>query len=338
MSCKPRTSFASEAAIHALTTVAHPRRAVNALVHRDYERFDAPTGDASCHARTPVVSDAAQIIEGYIAERRRERALALVKSYEYLHANDPADGRVKAPSDLQNEDRGSPVYGWFFAEVAALLGREHLALLSAFYSKKVDCTRTYTVFDTSIARRDHLVYYGTTAEAEATKNPRLRIDMGSPLEVAVEQGNVDYIYRRFNDGILPGLTDDDSTQHQTSRALAEHRAKIALPNQQTYEVGQVFDLFLTVFYLDWQARRPLIVSVRRIQLDDAGSLTWEGAEVLPGLVVVRPQPDRVTDRPSRHLLRHPLRGPQLRAPDARPARYPHLHGPGRQPGRQPRPL
>lgn len=135
MSHKPKTSFASEEALRALTTVVHPRRAVNALVHRDYERFDAPTGDASCHARTPVVSDAAQVVEDYIAQRRREGVLAVVKSYEDLHANDPADGRVREPSDLQNGGRGPPMYEWFFAEVEALLGTEHLARLSAFYSK-----------------------------------------------------------------------------------------------------------------------------------------------------------------------------------------------------------
>ncbi|KAK8108445.1 hypothetical protein PG984_014246 [Apiospora sp. TS-2023a] len=140
MSCKSRTSLASEEAIHALTTVAHPRRAVNALVHRDYELFDAPTGDASspCQARDPIVSDTAQIVEAYIAERRREGVLAVVKSYEDLHANDPVDDHVKEPSDLQNGGRGSPMYEWFFAEVAALLGSERLALLSAFYS---NCTR-----------------------------------------------------------------------------------------------------------------------------------------------------------------------------------------------------
>ncbi|KAK7961167.1 hypothetical protein PG988_012381 [Apiospora saccharicola] len=139
MSCQPRTSFASEEAIHTLTTVAHPRRAVNALVRQDYERFDAPAGDAlSCHACILAVSDAAQIVDGYIAQRRREGVLAVVKTYEDLHANDPADGRVKEPGDLENGGRGSPMYEWFFAEVAALLGSDRLALLSAFYS---NCTR-----------------------------------------------------------------------------------------------------------------------------------------------------------------------------------------------------
>ncbi|KAK8017201.1 hypothetical protein PG991_008277 [Apiospora marii] len=137
MAHESKTSFASEEAIHALTTVAHPRRAVNALVHRAYERFDAPTSTTSYHARGPAVSDAAEIVEGYIAQRRREGVLALVKSYEDLHAHDPADGRVQEPNDLQNGGRGSPLYEWFFAEVETLLGDENLALLAAFYSKAV---------------------------------------------------------------------------------------------------------------------------------------------------------------------------------------------------------
>ncbi|KAK8069980.1 hypothetical protein PG994_006596 [Apiospora phragmitis] len=251
MSYKPKTSFASEQAIHALTDVAHPRRSVNALVHRDYERFDAPIGDASCQARTTVVSDAAKVVEDYLEgymdnsggpekQKNHEAVLALVEAYNTLHANDPADGRVKEPSDLKNEGRGSEEYERFFAEIEALLGSEHLALLSAFYSKTADYTRTFTVFDTAIAQQDHLIYYGTTAEAEATKNPRLRTDLDSTLKAAVGQGNVNYIYRRFNDDIvILGLTDDsDSIKRQTSRWLAEeYRAKITLPNKQTYEVG-----------------------------------------------------------------------------------------------------
>ncbi|KAK8091677.1 hypothetical protein PG997_002038 [Apiospora hydei] len=244
MSPRLKTSFASEEAINALTRVAHPRRSVNALVRRDYERFDAPIGDASCQARPPVVSDAAEIVERYMAggggdgprPNSREAVLALVAAYETLHARDPPDGRVKEPGDLENEGRGSEAYERFFAEIEARIGGEHLALLSAFYSKTADCTKSFTVFDSSLARRDNFLYYGTTAEAEASKNPRLRIDMDSPL-------------------------------------------KAALPNKQAYEVGQVFALFLAVFYLDWQARRPLIVSVRRIQVTDEG-LIWQGSEVL----------------------------------------------------------
>ncbi|KAK7937810.1 uncharacterized protein PG986_014678 [Apiospora aurea] len=263
MSRWPKTSFASE-------------EAINALVRRGYEHFDAPIGDASCQARPPVVSDAAAVVERYMdgggsRPKHREAVLALVAAYEALHARDPPDGRVKEPGDLANEGRGSEAYERFFAEIEAQIGSEHLALLSAFYSKSADCTKSFTVFDSSFARRDHFLYYGTTAEAEATKDPRLHTDMDSPLKAAVGQGNVDYIYRSLN-GIRQYGEVNDSLS-------SEYPAKVTLPNDQVYEVGQSFALFLAVFYLDWQARRPLIVSVRRIQVNDAG-LVWDGSEVL----------------------------------------------------------
>ncbi|KAI0042231.1 hypothetical protein FA95DRAFT_1564523 [Auriscalpium vulgare] len=67
-----KSCFAAKEAIHAMLYVSHPRRALNALITKNVKVFDAPIGDASCHARPPVVTDGAAIVHAYLEKTGKD--------------------------------------------------------------------------------------------------------------------------------------------------------------------------------------------------------------------------------------------------------------------------
>ena len=272
-----KPTFADAGAISLLTQEVHSRRAVNCLIRRQYGELDAPIGDALCHARVGPVNAAADKIHTWLEDNGGlENALSLVKVYEAKFANMPSDGRIKVPADIKDEGRDGREYEELYSSIVQLLGHDHMKTLALFFSKTTDCIRSFTPCGTSFSRRSTNLYHSTNPTAEASKKPKDRDDMDSDLRVELGTKNMDYM-----EGWLASLGQlvEDSPEDALGRHLENDSAKVVLPNGKAYPVASIFAAFHFMFLHEYKARRPIVVSVRRIALKDNG-FTWTQQAVL----------------------------------------------------------
>jgi hypothetical protein len=151
-------------------------------------------------------------------------------------------------------------------------------MLCAFYSKTVDSTKSHTVFGCNYSQRGNPLYYHTNEAAEASKKAPDRTKLDDELKALLGAGNLDYVTKKM-DSIMRY---ESSIEHQATLAIKddENRAIIDLGNGKQYQAGQVFAVFHTQLYLDYQARRPILVSARHLTHTDADMIVWNGTPLM----------------------------------------------------------
>ena len=271
-------AFATAEAIHAMLDISHPRRALNALITKDMEVFDAPIGDASCHARPPPVTNGAAIIHAHLEKTgKTQHALEQVQAYDTLHKNDRTDGQVRRAADFENGGLGSPDSEALYTELTDLLDPNHWRMLCDFFSKTVDSTKSYTIWGTLYSRRGNPLYLYTNSEAETSKKASDRTNLDADLKVHLGQANLAYLTQKMDNV----MRNTKSIEQEAVQVISnpEYRAVIDLGNGKTYQAGEVYAVFLIQLYLDYQARQPFIVSARHLSIVD-DHIVWNGTVVL----------------------------------------------------------
>jgi hypothetical protein len=260
----------------------HRRKAMNCLLQCDSSQLDPVIGDASCEQRPSFLLDMYWRVQNHFNQKGKlQSALKTVEEYNIAHKDDRKDRKVRTREDVLGNKKDSQQYDALFAELHILLGDDHLKLLGLCYSLTVANVWMFDEFGIGFCSRSKDTYRTSTKEAEEEKNPKFLVNREPMLRHQLAKASVTY----FTDLVksLPCSNPDRTAvgskprkrqyiEDQLLEAVHWMRSCIEQrnPDEDDVELVAVYPQFRAILLYEFNAGRPIIVMVRRIQINSAG--------------------------------------------------------------------
>jgi hypothetical protein len=260
----------------------HRRKAVNCLIQHDLSQLDPVLGDASCEQRPSFLLDMYWKVQNHFNQKGKlQFVLKTVEEYNIAHKDDKEDRKVRTREDVLGSKKHSQQYDALFAELHKLLGDDHLKLLGLCYSLTVANVWMFDEFGIGFCYRSKDTYRTSTKEVEDEKNPKLLVNREPMLRHQLAKASVTYftdLSKHFR-GAIPIAS--SSAPHQTRRQYIEEQLLEAVhwmrssieqqtPGEDDIELVATYPQFRAILLYEFNAGRPIIVMVRRIQITHAG--------------------------------------------------------------------
>ena len=261
----------------------HRRQAINCLIQCDSSQLDPVIGDASCEQRPSFLLDMYWKVQNHFNQKGKlQSALKAIKEYNMAHEGDKKDRKVRTREDVMGNKKHPQQYDALFAELQILLGDNHLQFLGLCYSLTVAGVWMFDEFGIGFCFRSKDTYRTNTKEAEGENNPKLLVNREPMLRHQLAKASVAY----FTDLVqaLPCSNADRAVvgSNPTKRQYIEDqlleavhwmrsRVKQQDPHEDDIELVATYPQFRAVLLYEFNAGRPIIVMVRRIEITTASS-------------------------------------------------------------------
>ena len=252
----------------------HQQKAIWLLITGDLSKFDPLIGDMSCEMRPPFLIDMHWKVQAYLDETNRlDDAMAIAHEYHIAHQNDTDSKTIRTTADLDNKTHPK-AYDDLFAELISVLGDDHTKLLGLCYSLTVSNFHARDEFGS-------IFYFTSIGLFTHEQLPMLRHELATAC--------VDY----FCNAVVAtlGRSELDEAARKMISFIPQRQ-----PGLDDIPVVAAHTQFHAILRYQYHTRRPIIVMVRRIEIDhseldgliytlnDARALFWvpnrQGAYVL----------------------------------------------------------
>jgi hypothetical protein len=274
----PPSSYLQDDAFLAML-YKHRCKAINCLVQQDLSQLDPVLGDASCEQRPSFLLDLYWKVKNHLNQMGKLRFfLKTVEEYNIAHENDKMDTKVRTPKDVWGNNH-SRKYDNLFAELRKLLGDDHLNLLGLCYSLTVANVWMFDEFGIGFCHRSKDTYRTRTKGADDEKNSDLLVNHEPMLRHQLAKASVAYFVDLVkalpcgNPTCVVGSTPKKRQyiEEQLLEAVHWMRSSIEqqIPGEDDIELVATYPQFRAILLYEFNAGRPIIVMVRRIQITTA---------------------------------------------------------------------